>query len=105
MFWHHDAPRTCARMTGVFDRELDEILDDLDEVATVTATATGYRVTFENAVMTMPYRVDSDKTGMELWAQAVQDAARFECGTITWEGWPDLDAAIHEYVAAGGELP
>lgn len=75
--------------------------------ATVTATFTGYivRVTDARGKDVTWYRRQSDTSyGIELWGEAVREAASRSVSSITWQGWPDLDQAIRDYVAAGGKL-
>lgn len=75
--------------------------------ATVTAAATGYivRVTDGRGKDVTWYRRQSDTSnGIELWGEAVREAASRSVSSITWHGWNLLDQAIRDYVSAGGEL-
>jgi hypothetical protein len=46
----------------------------------------------------------SHLTDAQNWGAAIREAASYAPEVIEWNGWPDLDQAIYEYVSAGGEL-
>lgn len=49
-------------------------------------------------------QVITHSRGVELWAEAMKHAATWDPDEIILKGFPDLDQAIRDYVAAGGEM-
>lgn len=50
------------------------------------------------------YMAMVNKSGIELWGDAIRRAAKRQCDIIEWDGFPEVNQAIQEFVDAGGKL-
>ena len=76
----------------------------MNQNAEITRMCGGYRLVVGTILSYRDMQRPSSLSGIQLWAQAVRDASNFDPEVITWKGWPDLNAEIREYSAAGGKL-